>query len=284
VLAVAVVGVVRPADTVAAGDAQAAVAIVPVSGSLAPLEVSSTSIADSRPSPDTTMVPTLSRPVRVLVLGDSTAQRTAIGLTGWAFDHPTSMQVTDASVPGCGFLRDGVVPTDGDFDWVGPCRRVLDDDLPVMLRDLQPDVVMLMVTMRDVEDRSWGDEGVISPFDPRFRERLATQYADMADRLMSAGVPHVAWILPPHPVSPFQGEQRKMLVPARYEVQFDVIRQLASAHPDTIAAVDMSAWLAAAGDSEPAGARPDGLHWSEEASRWLSDTYLAPLVVSLAAS
>ena len=299
VLTLVVVGVVRPASTVSASPrgagGAAAATIAPVSGSLAPLVVASTTTStSSTPSgptstvgtPGTTVValPALSRPVRVLVLGDSTAQHTAIGLSSWAVDHPAAMQVTDASLPGCGFLRDGVVPTDGDIDWAGPCLHLLDDELPGLLRDLQPDVVVLMVTMRDVEDRRWGDEGVISPFDPRFHDRLATQYAALADQLTAAGVAHLAWVLPPHPIAPFQGEQRKMLDPARYEVQFDVIRRLAAEHPDSIAAVDLAGWLAGEGGTDDGTLRPDGLHWSDEASRWVSDAYLAPTLLSLAVS
>ncbi len=230
-------------------------------------------------------VPSVSRPVRILVLGDSTAQYTAAGLAAWALDHPETAQVTDASVAGCGFLRSGTVPTDGAIDFEGQCDELLDERLPRLLADLQPDVVMLMVTMRDVEDREWSaDEGVISPFDRRFGDRLLVDYSAMADRLAAAGVRRIAWVLPPHPIAPFQGEQVKMLDPARYEVQFRVIGEVATTTGDLVEVLDLRAWLDAMGGTSDGRLRPDGLHWSEDAGYWVAEEYLAGSLVAAALS
>ncbi|MEZ5252175.1 MAG: SGNH hydrolase domain-containing protein, partial [Ilumatobacteraceae bacterium] len=194
-------------------------------------------------APTDVPVPDVTRPVRVVVVGDSTAQVTAAGLTSWAAAHPEAVQVADASQAGCGFLRSGEVVTDGEIDWQGQCDEALDVRLPPVLDELRPDVVMLMVTMRDVEDRSWDPaEGVLSPFDPRYRQRLLDDYVAFATRLRDAGVPRVAWVLPPHPIAPFQGEEVKMLDPARYEVQFDVIEEVAGRFPDLIEVLDVRAW------------------------------------------
>ena len=219
------------------------------------------------------------------MVGDSTATYTAAGLVSWAVDHPDSAQVTDASLAGCGFVRDGEVPTDGAIDWASQCAVMLDDRLPVLLSELQPDVVMLMVTMRDVEDRRWNDaEGVISPFDERFRQRLFDDYLRLADELAAAGVGRIGWVLAPHPIAPFQGEQRKMLDPARYEVQFDVIAEIASRRPELVHVLDLRALLEQMGGSTDGSLRPDGLHWSETATRWVSDNYLAGSLLAVAVS
>ncbi|MFN8022315.1 MAG: acyltransferase family protein [Acidimicrobiales bacterium] len=227
-------------------------------------------------------VPAVSRPVRIMVVGDSTAQHTASGLAMWAADHPEVARVTDASVAGCGFLRTGTVPTDGDIDWQGQCDELLDDRLPGLLAELRPDVVVLMVTMRDVEDREWPGEGLVTPFDDRYRARLLDDYRAMADRLRDAGVPHIAWVLPPYPIAPFQGEQVKMLDPARYQVQFDVIDQVAAERPDVVRVLDLRAWVEATGHGKDGGWRPDGLHWSDAAGYEVADRYLAGSVVSAA--
>jgi peptidoglycan/LPS O-acetylase OafA/YrhL len=298
-LAVAAVVVIqspkaRPA--IADGD-KADAAIQPVDSSLAPVvtlapsespvvpSVASTVVLSDRAAPTAVAMPVVSRPVRILVLGDSTATYTAAGLVSWAADHPDLAQVTDASVAGCGFVRGGVVPTDGSIDWTGPCNDMLDERLPVLLADLQPDVVMLMVTMRDVEDRQWSEaEGALSPFDRRFRQRLFEDYAAMADGLISAGVDEIGWVLAPYPIAPFQGEQRKMLDPERYHVQFDVIAEIAGVRPDAVHVIDLRSWLADQGGAADGALRPDGLHWTEEASRWVSDRYLAPTLVTIAVS
>jgi peptidoglycan/LPS O-acetylase OafA/YrhL len=304
VAALVVVGV-QPVASAPISDPEVVdeVTIAPVDGTLAPLVTTgqpsttpapvavppSTTPAPVAVPPSTTpapvAVPVVSRPVRMVVVGDSTAQYTAAGLAAWAADHPDSAQVTDASVAGCGFLRAGTVPTDGAIDFQGQCDELLDDRLPALLSELQPDVVMLMVTMRDVEDREWTpDEGVISPFDQRFRDRLLIDYTAMADRLVAAGVRRIAWVLPPVPIAPFQGEQVKMLDPARYQVQFDVIGEVAAGAGDAVHVLDLRTWLEAMGGSKDGQIRPDGLHWSAEAGYWVAERYLAGSLVTVALS
>lgn len=227
----------------------------------------------------------LSRPVRVVVVGDSTAERAAAGLAAWAADRPDLIAVEDASEAGCGFLRSGTVPTDGAIDWAGACRRALDEELPGILESTQPDVVLLMVTMRDVEDRQWSaDEGILSPFDDRFRDRLAADYRAFADQLASAGVRRIAWLLPPHPIAPFQGEQVKMLDPSRYEVQFDVIREIEGERPELVDVVDLDGWLTDLGRHTDGTLYTDGIHWTDDAAYWVSASFLGPSLVSVALS
>ena len=331
-LAVVVVVGVRPADTFSAdANAGGVATIVPVDGTLPPLEVvdgptatGATGEADATPStrpptdtstdttsapddtgsddtgsdgidetdggsvvldPEPVPVPALSRPVRILTIGDSTSEATAVGFASWAIDHPDLAQVTDASVAGCGFVRGGVVPTDGDIDWQGPCDELLDVRLPELVAQLQPDVLVLMVTMRDVEDRIWSDaEGPLDPFDPRFRERLLADYRQLAERLAELDVPRVAWVLAPHPIAAFAGEQRKMLDLDRYRVQFDVIREVAAGDPDRIRVIDLQGWLDSIGRFRDGSLRPDGLHWTPDAARWVVDRYLAGSVVTAAVS
>jgi hypothetical protein len=141
---------------------------------------------------------------------------------------------------------------------------------------------MLMVTMRDVEDREWPGEGVVSPFDDRFRARLLADYTAMAERLRAAGVPRIAWVLPPLPIAPFQGEQVKMLDPARYQVQFDVIAEVAAASGDLVRVLDLRAWLDAVDRRLDTDWRPDGLHWSPAAAYEIADRYLAGSLVTAA--
>jgi peptidoglycan/LPS O-acetylase OafA/YrhL len=291
-----VVVAVQPAGAVQTAPATDLAPIQPaVPGALEPLAVvpsssppssspSSTVVATTGSIPGGTVaVPAVTRPVRIIVVGDSTATFTAAGLSAWAVDHPASAQVTDASEAGCGLLRSGTVPTDGSIDWTSPCREALDVRLPAMVRDLQPDVAMVMVTMRDVEDRSWSDdEGVLTPFDPRFRERMLLDYRAFADALSAQGVDDIAWVLAPVPIAAFQGAQRVMLDPARYEVQFDVIRQVAAERPGAVSVVDLNGWLRANGHADDASWRPDGLHWSPEAAYAVAERYVAGSVMTAA--
>ena len=217
------------------------------------------------------------------MVGDSTAQAVSIGLVEWATQHPDVARVTVAASPGCGFMRSGQVPSENTVDFDGECDRVLDERLPAMARDLQPDAALMMVTMRDVEDRVWyADEGVLSPFDDRFRERMLADYRTIADTLLMAGIDRLVWVLAPRPLVPFEGEQRKMLNPARYAVQHGVIEQVARERAGAITVLDLNSWLTEVGLVNDVGIRPDGIHISPEAALWLSEVYLAGSVVSAA--
>ncbi|MFM2071735.1 MAG: hypothetical protein RLZZ623_1998 [Actinomycetota bacterium] len=228
-------------------------------------------------------VPTPSRPVRVIVIGDSTAEALAVGMVSWAVDHTDVMQVSVAATPGCGFIRHGDIPTDGAIDFAGTCNDVLDTVLPSMVHDLSPDVALLMVTMRDVEDRIWDDhEGALSPFDSRFRSRLLDAYRAMADGLLASGVHRLVWVLAPNPSAAFQGDQRKMSDPARYQVQFDVIAELAAERPDLISVLDLHRWMADQDLLADSTIRPDGLHLSPESARWVTEQFVAGSVVAAA--
>lgn len=219
-------------------------------------------------------IPTTSRELRLVVIGDSTAEMTSVGIANWTLAHPGRLQIDSLATPGCGFLREGHVPTDLDTGWDDNCTRALDDELPATIAALQPDVVMLMVTMRDVEDRIFpGIPTPISPLDQRFAVKLLDAYESMAEQLLAAGIGHLAWVIAPPPISDFQGTQVKMLDRHRYEVQWDIIRQVAAQHPDEISVLDADAWLRAVGEDRSADVRVDGLHWSESAAVWVSDQF-----------
>lgn len=69
--------------------------------------------------------------------------------------------------------------------------------------------------------------------------------------------------------------------PARYQVQFDVIRAVGADRP-AVAVVDLAGWLEDQGADLDTSVRPDGLHWSDEAARWVGEAYLVPTLVSIA--
>ena len=63
---------------------------------------------DSEPAPTTLPpIPELSRPVRIIVAGDSTAVATGNGLLAWAAANPQLAQVEIVAELGCGFVRGG---------------------------------------------------------------------------------------------------------------------------------------------------------------------------------
>ncbi len=127
-------------------------------------------------------------PVRVLMVGDSTAEALGVGLAGWAGAHPTLADVRLVVSPGCGFVRGGEVATDGDVPFAESCDQLLGHVLPDTLDEFRPEVVMLLCTRRDLEDRKWSDEeGTLDPFDAAYQQRINEDYAQIAELVTASG-------------------------------------------------------------------------------------------------
>ena len=222
----------------------------------------------------------LSRPVRILVAGDSTAWATGDGMQAWAADHSDVARATVVAAPGCGFIREGTIPTD-EGDGFQEAGRVLREEwIPDALTSLRPDVVVGMVTLRDIEDREWDPaEGPIGPDDDRFLTRLIADYDAATQEFLAAGATDVLWVLPPIPDLPFTGDAAKVLDPSRSARYAAAMAEVAARHPGQAAVVDLATWMAA----QPVPPeRPDGLHWSQDASAALAADFLGPIVVDAA--
>jgi peptidoglycan/LPS O-acetylase OafA/YrhL len=273
----------QPAYWISTGDEVERVALAPVD-SIAPVAVVATTtpargvdIAAAAPvrAQSTTPPVALSRPVRVVVVGDSTASATGQGLVAWAAQHPDLARVSVLWAPGFGFMRRGD-PVELDADFAAACDR-LSRRLPAELRRLRPDVVMLMSTLGDVGDRTFVD-GVLAPPSAVFVDRLTEDYVRFVDRLVAAGVTHVALVVPPRPDLPLPGGVND---PARWDALRTGIERVVGQRPDVVSVVDLAGW-----DSDHAtkGRRPDGLHYSEEAATEIADDFLAPLLIDAAVS
>lgn len=235
------------------------------------------------PTTTSTTVAVPSRPVRVLVSGDSTAEATGAGLAAWAFEHPELAQVSVAAVPGCGFLRGGDIWINGRFVEVAPgCGGWLEEGLPAKVRDLAPDVVMLMTTSWDVLARRWDGGPSLGPTDAEYAARLGIDFATITDRLLEAGAGVVVWIRHPLPnvfwLNGGQGQEDPVLQGVLYQAMDDV----AAARPDRVVVVDLASWVDAAGLADDHEVRPDGVHWSPEASLDVARRFLGPALVAAA--
>ena len=107
----------------------------------------------------------LSRPARVMIIGDSTAHATGEGMIQWSAENPGVMRVTAAAAVGCGLNATGLIPDDGYREICDGIRN----GLVGHVETLRPDAVVAMVTFRDMEDRMWNPaEGVLTPTDAAF--------------------------------------------------------------------------------------------------------------------
>jgi hypothetical protein len=254
----------------------------PVVTTTTSVPATTTSVPETTSTVATPSMPAgLSRPVRIIVLGDSTASATGDGLVSWAADHPDLAKVGLAVLPGCGIIRGGVIPTDQDDSFRRACAELLDERLPAELAEGQPDVVVGMVSMRDLEDRVWDDaEGPLRPLDDRFIERLGADYTAMTAWLLDAGVAKVVWVVPPIPTPFISGPAATVLDPARFARYRAALEGVVAQFPGRAGVVDLAGWL----QSQPTPERPDGLHWSPAGARDLADRFLAAAVVAAAVS
>jgi hypothetical protein len=251
----------------------------------APATAPATSVGHSASAPSTVSEPPTSlvpaRPVRILVVGDSTAEATATGLIAWAESHPELASVSLSVERGCGFLPGGDMWVDDRWQPVpDKCEQWLRDELPDTVDAVQPDVAMLMTTSWDVLDRRWPDSDARTPADQGYRDRLQFAMQGVTDGLLAHGVTDVVWV--EHPIAyPLWLTDTTQSEPDRHIPLYDGMHRLADAAP-AVSVLDLAGWVDERGWSSDRDARPDGIHWSPEASTTVATEFLGPALVQLA--
>ncbi|MCU1395644.1 MAG: putative acyltransferase [Ilumatobacteraceae bacterium] len=231
-------------------------------------------------------LPALSRPVRIVVVGDSTAQAVGTGLVQWAVANPTVAQVDVLAEPGCGFVREGtVLPDPGMAEAVGTfatdCARQLDVDLPHALETLHPDVVMLMTTINDVLPRQFAAGGTyLAPTDHEFLTHAIPDYLAIEEMILDTSTAHVAWVRPPT-IDPYWVDHT---MPARdpgaHWVIDHVMTTVAAVHPARAAVIDLRAWMEQVGAETDLSYRPDGIHETTATALDLASRFMGPELIA----
>lgn len=262
---------VTPGDAPAEVEPSGAVAAVAAPATIAPA-------ADAVPTPSTTMpLPDLVRPVRIVVAGDSTADATGAGLVKWAAENPDLAQVEVFGAPGCGFLRDGERLISGNWEEVAPLCDPWLDQIPGLIGELQPDVIVLMSTSWDLITRRWTGE-MRTPLDPEYADRLAADYRRITDEMLETGA-HVVWIRPPIPNIDWRDRGTDQEDPERHAVVAAIWDDLAEARPGLVSIIELDTWLTAAGLDDDRSIRPDGVHWDPDAALRIADDFLGDSII-----
>jgi peptidoglycan/LPS O-acetylase OafA/YrhL/lysophospholipase L1-like esterase len=226
-----------------------------------------------------------SRPVRIMVIGDSTAQAAGTGLAAWAADNPALAQVSVLASGKCGMVRGGEVPGDrGDDSLMRTCEDLVANRLLPAVQELQPDVVAVFVAARDSEPRQWDpNEGLLTPTDPRYAARIEFGYRAV-NALIVAEAPHsrVVWVRPPT-INPYWKDTAgAFLDPEGHAIVDGIAARLAAEDPNHAAVVDLRAWMEGNGYSTREDMRPDGIHFTPEAARQVAGDWLGPELVATA--
>jgi peptidoglycan/LPS O-acetylase OafA/YrhL len=255
----------------------------PSPSTIAAASTSSPGSTSTAPPPTTEPpLPELSRPVRIVVAGDSTARATGAGLIYWANDNPDVAQVEVVDAPGCGFLLGGERREKGFRLPPEACGPYVAEELPGRVAEVQPDVVMIMVTTWDIVDHMWEDGVERAPMDPVFRGRLQADYAAITDELLASGAGSIAWVKPPIPNTLWQDLGKGQEEPARHEVLGDVLDAIAAERPGDVGVVDLRTWLEDTGRSQTREVRPDGVHFDPVQAVAVADEWLGQRLIRIA--
>jgi peptidoglycan/LPS O-acetylase OafA/YrhL len=286
-------GVDKVAAEQAAFDTGPVDALVPLPPTVASSPAPATTAPGSTAAPVTSLpvvttateLPVPSRPVRVVVVGDSTAEAMGAGLVAWAAANPQYAQVELVTGLGCGLVTRGYldIPT-GRVDVAQGCGPYVNEYVPERVAELRPDVVMVMSTVWDVLDRSLTPDGpFLTPLDSEIRELITDSFASFTDMLLGLGVPRVVWIQAPPPLPAAFGGEDQQADPARHKVMHTVIAQICAQRPAT-RVVDLAGWLVEQGLATSSDARRDGTHFTSEAALGIATRFLGPALVQAAVS
>jgi peptidoglycan/LPS O-acetylase OafA/YrhL len=219
------------------------------------------------------------RPVRILVVGDSTALYVAQGLAAWTILHPDHAQVSVSWCQGCTFVLDAEITGFDLDDVLTNSRRTIAEVMPDAIAELKPDVVVLMATVSEAADRQWdAQEGSLGPTDPRARQRMVETYADLTMEIVSSGVPDVVWVVPPTPTHLWDVPEMNEV--ARYTAHHEIIREAASRFEHHVSVVDLDAWARAEGRFDDVTWRADGVHIDVGPATDLAEQFLGPWLVT----
>ncbi|MFN3255062.1 MAG: acyltransferase family protein [Ilumatobacter sp.] len=232
-----------------------------------------TNVAPASTTPTTTTppattlppIPELSRPVRIIVAGDSTAEAIGAGVINWASVLPDVAQAELNIEKGCGFIRGGDYRVDDEwFEVRDACRDWLERKLPDRVAEANPDVVMMMTTSFDVLDHRFDDGDGASPAE--LRDLITADFARATDEALQGGADTVVWIKAPLPNPLWFSRGSDQEQPDRHAVLHSIMEELAAERPDDVYVVDLIAYFDESGLVDDVDARPDGVHLTPEAA------------------
>jgi peptidoglycan/LPS O-acetylase OafA/YrhL len=254
---------------------------VPAPPSSAPA-LSSTTTTTLQPRPQSTVLPIPSRPVRILLVGDSTALALSAGLVSWATDDPQRAQVEVFGEIGCGVLREGRTSRD-DGSLSARCREYFQSGLVPAVEAAKPDLVVVLVTLADAAPRTWTEaEGSLEASETRYRERAFEDYAAFVQSVLAAGAGKVVLLMPAVPPPWFAGYVYGDIGASSWGPYSDLIDGVVAINPSQVSRVEFGEWLEAKEAGTDRSWRSDGLHLDPSAAGRLVREFLAAELLEIA--
>lgn len=235
-------------------------------------------VANEKPESGSPATNVTESPLRMVILGDSTALALSSGLVSWATDDLTRARVMVVARNACGFARATSIE-----DNTGGFRRDCDEAMGPQLDaalELHPEVAVLMVGLADSGPLNWEkQEGPRNPSDPSFIAHLKEDYYSLIEQLRDAGVNRVAWVLVPAPAAWWLGNLGHAPDSLRTDITNELILRTAQEFPGFIEVIRLDEWLGTREEGENRQWRPDGLHLSPESAKRVMDEFLGRILV-----
>ena len=228
-------------------------------------------------------IPALSRPVRMIVAGDSTGEAYGNGVVSWAAASPDIAQAELNVERGCGFVRDGEYLLDGEwFDVRDDCGDWLERDLPDRVAETGADVVLMVTTSWDVLDHRWEAGDGFATTTDEMRARLLFDFTRVTDELLAEGAGAVVWVKAPIPNPLWFSRGTEQEQPERHAVLHAVMDEIAANHPGDVYVVDLLDYFDEVGYTDDVDLRPDGVHVTPEAAERIAADFLGEQMVRAA--
>jgi peptidoglycan/LPS O-acetylase OafA/YrhL len=219
--------------------------------------------------------------VRGVLIGDSVAFTLGAGLERV---QPPTLDITNASVLGCGVIRgDAYIGTSWHPN-AAPCER-WSDSWPDVIQRQQAEIAIAFWGAWDMFDRRVGGE-VLRWGTPEL-DRFLTGELDRALTVLESAAARVVLLTAPYFEPPDLASRidRYQSLFERHRVDHwnELLRTVAQAHPDSVTVVDLHAYLNPNGEFVNAIAgvdpvRSDGIHFSSQGAdvvaRWLSPKFV----------
>jgi len=232
------------------------------------------------PGPSSTALP--ATPLRLVVVGDSTAVYLAPALNHWGAEAGAWRAAGYARL-GCGVTRVPERTHLGNRFPTQPECLTWEQDWSAMLDEVRPDAVVVAIGWWDAVDSVLPDGGVpVGPGDPRFDEFLFAEASAAADVLHATGAP-VLWLetAPVFPRNDHAGRfHNGASDPERLSRIDDIIRDVASTRPWMAVVPYRALYETWPGGPADATLRPDGLHVDGDEGRAVIGAWLGPRVLA----
>jgi hypothetical protein len=219
---------------------------------------------------------------RVLIAGDSSAFELGVGLARWGGDSGV-LTVWDRGQFGCGVMGGGVLK----FTYETRLQNCASwqDFYGANLVDIRPHIVLVMVDIWDTADRQLPGESKWRHIgEPRFDSILRAGITADIDLLSSQGAT-VAWVLSPY-IRPGL-DRGPELWPEGQHKRMDrlnaIIREVVATRWDRSLVIDLQSHMRARPQGElDWSERPDGNHFSDDASYAMAESWLGPTIEAVA--